>query len=1255
MPTRLQSTSGKANADTSFDLAYTGALTAGSHLVVFAVCFDEGGDGGLGVSSSGGHTFSPIFAEQGLSSQVYVRAWIAPNAGTSTPTITFTGGDYWFCVLTEYSGVDATTQIDATAVAATGSGTTSPNAVQSGNYTPVTDGCKLVAFFGVRYEAPNDLTSITEPSGFDVVATSLTWQTDGGAGGVADDDQVTATTVNPSWSVAKPNGTVMQWAAATFALRPAAGGGITGTAAPTLDSFTPTASGTVEQLPFPVASAGAALSTNDPSVTFTGYTPLENDLVILFPSSTTVLGVVANASLPAGWANPLGDGVEINSDAHGMAALYHLVTAAEETAVTTTYTATDALDAAETGYVHGEVFRYVNPAAPIDGFNTDQGSGNTTTPHVLAGITGSGVLLDDSMVVSSVAKDATGAYSSVPAGWTQLQATNTNQGRWTGIRNTLTTVDTDVTATNITPSAGDEYVSITLALAKVPNTDRTGTVAVTLADFTSAASGTVANAVTGTVAVTLDPFTSSATGTVTSPGITGTVAVTLDVFTAAASGTVAAPGVTGTVAVTLAAFTTTTTAVVVNGTWPVAVSGDARYLIDQHSDPWFGVGDTAWSLSAQLTTAEITTYLEDRAAKGVNLVLFSAPEKHFTNQTPLYRNVGGDDPFTGTAFQSALNGAYWAVIDHAAGEAARLGVTLMICPAYLGFPGTDEGWNDEVVAATNADMTGYGEALAARYAIYPNMVWLIGHDRTPDATEQARQAALADALQANTTHLVTVGIGPGSLGSDGWEGSGVDYDFDTAYDNNDAAEAAAKTAAGWAASPTMPVGFLEGRYEAEGGFANQYNDEPFIRSQLYGPLCAGATYALFGNNPMWHFEASNTLYAYTGTWETNLDSPGSVKLAVFAGLVGDLGANWASMVPDTTDTFLTVGEGTGATRAAARFDGTTTTGVLAVCYRPDGGSASLTFDLTELNQVANVRVRKFDPFDGTYATIGTFATTGTQAVGSLGTNGAGDGDWLLVFDPSTDITGTATPTLGSFTSSASGTSTPPAFTGTVAVTLAVFEPAASGTSTPPAFTGTVAVTLAVFTSSAAGTSAPPPVTGTAAIELAAFTADALGAFTPTGSGSAAVTLDPFTSDASGTFTPAETTGSAAVTLDAFVSAATGTTVPPAITGTAAVTLDPFTPDATGTITGPGVVTGTVAATLDAFTADAAGSHTPPAITGTAAIVLGLFVAAAFSPPSGTPSVRRTWRVQADDRTLVVAHDRIITVPADTRAPIGDTL
>jgi hypothetical protein len=222
--------------------------------------------------------------------------------------------------------------------------------------------------------------------------------------------------------------------------------------------------GTTSGAPPPhiVATSTAALSTNDPALTFQGYTPVENDVVVMWPSSATVLGVVADSSLPSGWVNPLGDGVEVLSDAHGLCVLYHLVTAAEESGGTITYTATNALDAAETGNVAGCVVRAVDSTTVIDSINSTFDSSNAT-PHVLASLTGTN-LSTGSLVLSCVAKDGTGAYTTTPSGWSFVETTNTNQGKALLSRNTFTTADTNVDATNITPSAGDEYASITVAL-----------------------------------------------------------------------------------------------------------------------------------------------------------------------------------------------------------------------------------------------------------------------------------------------------------------------------------------------------------------------------------------------------------------------------------------------------------------------------------------------------------------------------------------------------------------------------------------------------------------------------------------------------------------------------------------------------------------------------------------------------------------------------------------------------------------------
>ena len=80
------------------------------------------------------------------------------------------------------------------------------------------------------------------------------------------------------------------------------------------------------------------------------------------------------------------------------------------------------------------------------------------------------------------------------------------------------------------------YAALQVARANVTAGSPQGSVAVTLSDFTSAASGEIP--IQGTVSETLGDFTSSAAGSVTTQNFTGTVNETLGDFTSSASGTV---------------------------------------------------------------------------------------------------------------------------------------------------------------------------------------------------------------------------------------------------------------------------------------------------------------------------------------------------------------------------------------------------------------------------------------------------------------------------------------------------------------------------------------------------------------------------------------------------------------------------------------------------------------------------------------------------------------------------------------------
>ena len=57
------------------------------------------------------------------------------------------------------------------------------------------------------------------------------------------------------------------------------------------------------------------------------------------------------------------------------------------------------------------------------------------------------------------------------------------------------------------------------------------------------------------------------------------------------------------------------------GKFPLRISSDRKYFVDQNGSPFLVVGDTAWSLPAQLYQTDMLRYLDDRKSRGFNAIL----------------------------------------------------------------------------------------------------------------------------------------------------------------------------------------------------------------------------------------------------------------------------------------------------------------------------------------------------------------------------------------------------------------------------------------------------------------------------------------------------------------------------------------------------------------------------------------------------------------------------------------------------------
>ena len=678
---------------------------------------------------------------------------------------------------------------------------------------------------------------------------------------------------------------------------------------------------------------------------------------------------------------------------------------------------------------------------------------------------------------------------------------------------------------------------------------------------------------------------------------------------------------TGTVAVTQQSQTSSTASHNYTGRWPTSVDSTDKRLLDQTGTAWMGVGDSAWSLVGQLSTSDITTYLTDIAAKGVNLVLFSAPEAYYTDNTPDSRNQSCDDPFAGTAFQSALNDAYWDVVDHAVTTALSLGITVLICPQYLGINDT-EGWRDTITTAYTADpqfLTDYGVAIANRYGGFPNVMWLIGHDdaalttTTRDASE-----AIAAELSSRTSHLITVGAARGAAGSGTWSTSTVAYDFDTVYFDN--ATPGEDTAGIWASSACI---WVEGWYEQEHSIAVGAQT---LREQVWEPFCAGSSASIFGNNPRWHFGLAfpgKPGFSYSGTWQQSINTAtfneGTVHLSRFGSFLGAV--SWQGSLPDTTGTFLTAGTG------FARFSTS-----IGIAYQT--AAASITLDTTELAGTGNVKIRRYDPTSGAFTTVASSeAQNAARSITHPGNNAAGAPDWVYVVELTNDVSGTVAVTQQNQTPSASGTIS---FVGSVAVTQANQTSAATGVES---FAGSTAVTQANQTSAATGVES---FTATVAVTQANQTSSATGTSGSSPSGTAAVTQQNQTSTAAGTIS---FTATVAVTQQNQTSAATGVE---SFTGTVARTQANQTSSATGVES----FTSSVAVTQANQTSSATGTRT---VTFTATVAVTqqnqTVTAVGNLPGAYIPTVNSP-TIRGRARTTITGRKRSASIPGRARPSIG---
>ena len=442
----------------------------------------------------------------------------------------------------------------------------------------------------------------------------------------------------------------------------------------------------------------------------------------------------------------------------------------------------------------------------------------------------------------------------------------------------------------------------------------------------------------------------------------------------------------------------------------LSISTNNRYLL-KDGKPFFYLADTAWDIFIMLDRDEADKYLEDRAAKGFNVILTTLigwkPYKEDTN-------AYGEEPLINKD-PTKPNELYFQHVDYIVDKANSLGIIVAVAPAWSEWMYDNVVKNGPHPFNVNNART-YGEYVGNRFKD-KEIIWIIGGDRNPEGYQDIL-TAMAEGLDKGdkssdfltTFHGVKKGefIPPENIFT---ERLGYSYffhnenwlDFNSVYSGH-----------GWAypiyrliaidrkLKPVKPTIEIEPNYENHpliGDGSGYYSDKKrwdgktrttasLVREQAYWALLAGAAGHTYGCHDIWQFydegiEPNDHANTY---WQEAINFPGAVQMGILRRLFES--RQWYTMVPDQQ--IISAGQGSGENhKQAARASD----GKFLFVYLPRGNGVTVNM---EKISGKNVKAYWFNPRNGSAIYINQFPCSGTRQF-TAPSSGV-DNDWVLVLD-----------------------------------------------------------------------------------------------------------------------------------------------------------------------------------------------------------------------------------------------------------------
>jgi hypothetical protein len=285
--------------------------------------------------------------------------------------------------------------------------------------------------------------------------------------------------------------------------------------------------------------------------------------------------------------------------------------------------------------------------------------------------------------------------------------------------------------------------------------------------------------------------------------------------------------------------------------YPVKVSPNGRYFVDQKGKPVFWLGTTQWQLFRDYKLAEAKLIIEKSKDKGfafIQVMLMGVGDGTKPNvygQKPWIN----DNPLT-------PNEAYFTNVDAVLQIARENNVNISMTLYHQRYR----------KAITRDNARAWAKWLAGRYNTVPNIVWSMTPEAKPEFVPILRELAAGLHDGDGGSHLITFKPDPAPYSS-----SFVHNESWLAFDSMQTWKSVEliypMVTKDYHLQPVKPVLMAEGAYEHGSEYGFEVTPLWVRRQAYYSYLCGG--HHTYGHNDSWRVLPS---------WKEALDAPGAVQL-----------------------------------------------------------------------------------------------------------------------------------------------------------------------------------------------------------------------------------------------------------------------------------------------------------------------------------------------------------------------------------------